>query len=150
MQVPVGVFLDRFGSRAMLLAGSTATAASQLAFAYADSYPTALVARAVVGAGDAMIFTSVMRLVAVWFLVKQAPLVAQLTGQLGQLGSVLAAVPLAFGLQELGWTRTFAFVSVLGMVLLVAAALAVKDSPYPPRPGRLYCCGPGVRLSGCW
>ena len=161
MQVPVGVFLDRFGSRAMLIAGSAAMAVGQLAFAYADSYPTALVARAVVGAGDAMVFISVMRLVAVWFLVKQAPLVAQLTGQLGQLGSVLAAAPLTLGLQELGWTRTFASVSVLGTALLVTAALAVKDSPYRrdgpvriklaalTRSLRLVWGNPGTRL-GLW
>ncbi len=105
-------------------------AAGQLAFAFAQSYPTALLARAVVGAGDAMIFISVMRLVAVWFLVKQAPLVTQLTGQLGQLGSVLAAAPLSVALHQLGWTRTFAAISVVGLVVLVAVALAVKDSPY--------------------
>ena len=161
MQVPVGVFLDRFGSRAMLVAGSLAMAAGQLAFAYAHSYPAALLARAVIGAGDAMVFISVMRLVAVWFLVRQAPLVTQLTGQLGQLGSVLAAAPLTVALHQLGWTRTFAAVSVLGVVVLVGVAFAVKDSPYHhdgavqiklaalTRSLRLVWGNPGTRL-GLW
>jgi sugar phosphate permease len=108
-----------------------------------------------------MVFISVMRLVAVWFLVRQAPTVAQLTGQLGQLGSVLAAAPLTLALHHLGWTRTFAVVSVLGIALMVATALAVKDSPYRDdgpvriklaaltRSLRLVWGNPGTRL-GMW
>ena len=46
MQVPVGVLLDRFGSRRMLLSGLVLMTAGQLAFAYADSFGFAVLARA--------------------------------------------------------------------------------------------------------
>ena len=82
------------------------------------------------GAGDATIFVSVIRLVTLWFLVRQAPMVTQLTGQVGQVGAIIAAAPLAFALHQLGWTRTFALASSLGIVLMVAVAMGVKDSPY--------------------
>jgi len=130
MQVPVGVLLDRYGSRAMLLAGLVLMSAGQLAFAFTTSFGGAVAARAVVGAGDAMIFVSVIRLVTIWFLVRQAPMVTQLTGLTGQLGAIAAAGPLSYLLHELGWTRTFALASSLGLVLLVAVVALVKDSPY--------------------
>ncbi|UFN43595.1 MFS transporter [Nocardioides okcheonensis] len=130
MQVPVGVLLDRFGSRVMLLSGLALMTVGQLAFAFAGSFATAVAARALVGAGDAMIFVSVIRLVTVWFLVRQAPLVTQLTGLTGQLGAIVAAGPLSFLLHQLGWTRAFALTSSVGVVLLVAVVLLVKDSPY--------------------
>lgn len=130
MQIPVGVMLDRFGSRRLLLAGLVGMTAGQLAFAYAESFTVAVLARALLGAGDAMVFVSVIRLVVIWFLVRQAPLVTQLTGQVGQLGAIAAAGPLALALDTLGWTRTFALASSLGVVLMVAVALVVKDSPY--------------------
>ena len=130
MQIPVGVLLDRFGARVMLLTGLVTMTAGQLTFAFATSFPLAVVARAVLGAGDAMIFVSVLRLVTAWFLVRQAPLVTQLTGQAGQLGAILAAGPLAWALHALGWTRTFALSSSVGVVLMVGVALLVKDSPY--------------------
>jgi MFS family permease len=130
MQVPVGVLLDRFGSRALLLAGLLLMVVGQLAFAFSHSFVAAVLARAVLGAGDAMVFVSVLRLVAVWFLVRQAPGVAQLTGQLGQLGAVAAAAPLSWALHTLGWTRAFGGASALGLLLMVAVALLVKDSPY--------------------
>lgn len=130
MQIPVGMLLDRYGARALLLVGLVAMTAGQLVFAFATSFPVAVGARAVLGAGDAMIFVSVLRLVTAWFLVKQAPLVTQLTGQTGQLGALLAAGPLAYALHSFGWTRTFAIASSIGVLLMVAVVLVVKDSPY--------------------
>lgn len=130
MQVPVGVLLDRFGSRTMLLGGLVLMTAGQLVFAFAGSFPAAVAARAAVGAGDAMVFISVIRLVTVWFLVRQAPMVTQVTGLTGQLGAIAAAGPLSYLLRELGWTRAFATTSSIGLVLIVAVALLVKDSPY--------------------
>ena len=130
MQVPVGVLLDRFGSRALLVGGLLLMTAGQFVFAVAESFPVAVLARGVLGAGDAMIFISVMRLVTAWFLVRQAPVVTQLTGVSGQLGAVAAAAPMTLLLQAMGWTGAFALVSAVGVPLLVAVLLVVKDSPY--------------------
>src|SRR5687768_8901222 len=133
MQIPVGVLLDRYGSRRLLLVGLVLMTGGQLAFAFATSFPLAVVARAVLGAGDAMVFVSVIRLIAVWFLVRQAPLITQMTGQVGQLGAIVAAAPLSYALRELGWTRSFAWASSAGVLLMVLVALLVKDSPYRRR-----------------
>jgi len=130
MQVPVGVALDRFGSRRLLLTGLVLMTVGQLAFANVSSFPAAVLSRAIIGAGDAMVFTSVLRLVTAWFLVRQAPLVTQLTGQVGQLGAIIAAAPLSWALHAWGWTPAFAAASSVGVVLMVAVALLVKDSPY--------------------
>ncbi len=130
MQVPVGVLLDRYGSRAMLVWGLSLMTVGQLGFAFSESFAAAVASRAVLGAGDAMVFVSVIRLVTVWFLVRQAPMVTQLTGLTGQLGAIAAAGPLAYLLHALGWTRAFALTSSVGVVLLVAVLALVKDSPY--------------------
>ena len=130
MQVPVGVLLDRFGSRAMLIWGLSLMTVGQLGFAFSESFAAAVTARAVLGAGDAMVFVSVIRLVTVWFLVRQAPMVTQLTGLSGQLGAIAAAGPLSYLLHAFGWTRAFALTSSVGVVLLVAVLALVKDSPY--------------------
>jgi len=161
LQVPIGVLLDRFGSRLLLLGGLALMTAGQLAFAVVSSFPLAVLARALVGAGDAAIFVSVIRLVSLWFLVRQAPLVTQLTGQLGQLGAIAAAAPLSLALHHLGWTRSFGLASSAGVVGMVGVALLVKDSPYArgevarvkmralARTLRLVWGNPGTRL-GMW
>ncbi|MEO6791368.1 MAG: MFS transporter, partial [Ornithinibacter sp.] len=102
----------------------------QMWFAFAGSFGVGIAARVLLGAGDAMVFTSLLRLVAVWFRVKQAPFVTQLTGMVGQLGAVAAATPLAAALATWGWTRSFATAASIGVVLAVALLVVVKDSPY--------------------
>ena len=130
MQVPVGVALDRFGSRILIISGLVCMTVGQLWFAVADSFAMGLGARALIGAGDAMVFTAVLRLVALWFLVRQAPVITQLTGMVGQMGAVAAAVPLSAALHGLGWTRTYTLAASLGVILLFGAFAVIKDSPY--------------------
>lgn len=130
MQVPVGALLDRFGSRAMLAGGLLLMSLGQVVFAFASSFPAGIGARVLIGTGDAMVFTSVLRLVALWFPPMRTPMVTQLTGTVGQLGALAAAGPLAASLASLGWTRTFVLASATGLVLAVALFAVVQDSPY--------------------
>jgi MFS family permease len=67
MQIPVGVLLDRFGPQRLLVAGSVFMTVAQLGFAFTGSYAGALAARVVLGMGDAMVFISVLRIIASWF-----------------------------------------------------------------------------------
>lgn len=129
MQIPVGLMVHRFGSRSVLLVGTTLLTVAQAGFALASSYPAALVARVFVGMGDAMTFICVLRLVATWFPARRVPLVTQLTGTLGQLGAVLAAVPMTWALSSLGWTKAYLLAASLGLALAVAVLLVLHDSP---------------------
>ncbi|NEK85023.1 MFS transporter [Blastococcus saxobsidens] len=129
LQVPVGVALDRFGSRRMILAGALTMAAGQLALALAVDVPTAVAARVLVGAGDAMTFISVLRVVSLWFPGRTVPLVTQLTGILGQLGSVVAAYPLVALLHGTSWEATFLGAAATGVLVAVLVLVALRDSP---------------------
>lgn len=129
MQIPVGLMLDRFGSRRIMLTGLLTLTAAQSLFAVADTYGVALVARLFVGMGDAMIFVCVLRLVNTWFAPRRIPLVTQLTGVLGQLGGIIAAVPMTLALRELGWTTAYLLAAAVGIVMLVALLAFVRDSP---------------------
>ncbi|WP_185976264.1 nitrate/nitrite transporter [Mycolicibacterium sp. 018/SC-01/001] len=128
-QIPAGLLLDRYGSRALILAGATLMAAGQLTLALTASLPVAIGARAVVGLGDAMTFISVLRLVPRWFAPRRVPLVTQLTGICGQLGQVLSAVPFLALLSASGWTPAYASAAALGALVLVLVAVLVRNAP---------------------
>ncbi|GAB3196653.1 MFS transporter [Nocardioides hungaricus] len=129
MQIPVGLLVDRFGSRSVLLTGTVLLTAGQAGFALADGYATALAARVLVGMGDAMTFICVLRLVSSWFPARRIPLMTQLTGTLGQLGAVLAAVPMTWALGRLGWTAAYLLAASVGVLLAIAVLLLLHDSP---------------------
>lgn len=128
-QIPAGVLLDRFGSRAMILTGGALMVIGQLTLAFTTSLPVAVAARAVVGLGDAFTFISVLRLVPHWFPDRQVPLVSQLTGISGQLGQVLSAVPFLGLLTAPGWTHAFAAVSAFGVLSLMLTIALVRNTP---------------------
>lgn len=130
MQVPVGVLLDRYGSRRLLLAGGALMVAGQLMFAVAGDVPLAVAARVLVGLGDAMTFISVLRIVAFWFPGRRNPLLVQLTGTVGQLGAVLGAVPLVLLLHRAGWTPAFLTAAALGATVVLLVLVAVRDTPH--------------------
>jgi MFS family permease len=129
LQVPVGVLLDRFGSLRLIVTGALLMAGGQALMAVADGVTGAVGARVLVGAGDAMTFISVLRLVPQWFPSKRVPVVTQLTGLTGQLGQVLSAVPLALVLAGPGWTPAFLGAAGAGVFVAILAAVALHDAP---------------------
>ncbi|MBM9461011.1 MFS transporter [Nocardioides sp. zg-536] len=129
MQIPVGLLVDRFGPRRVLLTGSVLMLLGQTAFALASTFPVALAARVCVGVGDAMTFICVLRLVTTWFAPRRIPLMTQVTGMLGQLGAVVAALPMTWALGQLGWTRSYLLAASVGLVLAVALLAVVHDGP---------------------
>jgi MFS family permease len=129
MQVPVGLLVDRYGSRAVLLTGTLLMTLAQTGFALAESYPLALLARVFVGMGDAMTFICVLRLVSSWFPPRRIPFVTQVTGTLGQAGALVAAIPMTWALGHLGWTRAYLLAASVGVLLGLVGLVVLHDSP---------------------
>jgi MFS family permease len=129
LQIPVGLLVDRFGPRAVLLTGATVLTLAQTGFAFADSYPLALLARLFVGMGDAMTFICVLRLVNTWFGVRRIPLITQLTGMIGQAGAIIAAIPMTIALSHLGWTKAYLLAASVGVAVVLGLLVVVHDAP---------------------
>jgi MFS family permease len=133
MQVPTGLLVDRFGPRKVLTAAALLMGLGQVLFAVASSYPLGLLARAVLGFGDAMTFISLLRLASAHFPARRYALVVSLTAALGGLGNLIATVPLSLLLRESGWTPTFL---ITGLVTFAYAlvTLRLRDTPSGPAP----------------
>ncbi|HUY51059.1 MAG TPA: MFS transporter [Streptosporangiaceae bacterium] len=121
MQVPTGLLADRYGPRRLLIAAAATMALAQLVFAVTPSYPAALLARAILGCGDALTFVSVLRFAAQDFAPRRFPLAVAVTSMLGLGGNIVATIPLTLLLRSAGWTPTFAGVGVVSLATGVAA-----------------------------
>ncbi|MDQ1597050.1 MAG: hypothetical protein QOI70_474 [Microbacteriaceae bacterium] len=136
LQIPVGVLLDRVGPKVLIASGAILMLVGQTTLAVAPTIGVAIVGRILVGAGDALTFISVIRLLASWFNGRLLPQVLQWTGNIGQLGQVLSAIPLSIVLHQFGWTPAFlsaaalsALVAVLVIVLLSNGHPNVSTGP---------------------
>jgi MFS family permease len=129
LQVPVGVSVDRLGPRRLIATGAVVMAAGQTLLALTHALGLAILARALVGAGDAMTFVSLLRLVNTWFPPHRVPIVTQLTGMVGQLGQLLSAVPLVALLHHGGWSTAYLSIASLGILACVLAVLGIRDAP---------------------
>lgn len=130
LQIPVGVMLDRVGPKALIVTGGVLLALGQFVVAFSPPViGVAIVGRVFVGAGDAMTFISVIRLLPSWFRGPILPQVSQWTGNVGQLGQILSAVPLSLILHGSGWSPAFVSAASLSVVAVVVVVLVVSESP---------------------
>ncbi|MGY2747081.1 MFS transporter [Arthrobacter sp. UYCu723] len=152
LQIPVGVLVDRLGSRVMIAAGALLMGLGQLELAFADSIPGGVLGRVLVGAGDAMTFIAVIRLIPLWFAPARVPLLTQLTGMSGQLGQLFSVVPFAIILHSAGWTPAFLTLAAMSALAVVLVLVLLQDLP-PGHPAPEPSQGlraTGVSLSHAW
>ncbi|WP_417218998.1 MFS transporter [Arthrobacter sp.] len=129
LQIPVGLMIDKFGSRRLIIFGAVLMAIGQMLLALATSVPAGLVGRFFVGAGDAMTFVSVIRLISAWFPGYRVPMLTQFTGMVGQLGQLLSLVPFVALLHWAGWAPSFLSLAALCVIAFVLSLVAVRDQP---------------------
>lgn len=132
LQIPVGILLDRVGASAMVLGGAVLMIIGQVAMATVADVWLAILARVLVGAGDACTFISVMRMLPEWFAVRQLPTVSQLTGLIGQAGQLVSVTPLAILVGVAGWTNGFLGLAAAGLLVTIVGAVVLRDRPGAP------------------
>jgi MFS family permease len=128
-QLPGGLLVDRWGSRTVLVLGGALLAAGQLLLAFAPTLPYVVLARVVVGAGDAVMFVAVLGLIPHWFAARRVPVITQLTGILGQIGQILSAVPFLALLHTRGWTTAFAAAAAASALAAALSLAVVRNGP---------------------
>lgn len=136
MQIPVGLMVDRLGTRKVLMLGVVLFTLGQFGFAFSHSYPMALGSRALLGCGDAMTFISVLRLGSRWFPARRGPMIAQVAALFGMAGNLVSTLVIARALHSAGWTTTFAGSALGGVAVLGLVLFFLKDHPkgFEPAP----------------
>ena len=117
MQVPTGVLVDTLGPRRIMLLGGIVSFIGSLWFGLAESLTHALIGRTLVGLGVSVTFIAMLKIIALSFEERRFASLTGLGVFVGNIGSVLAGVPLAFAATELGWRNVFVAVAVASLVL---------------------------------
>ncbi|MCU4744067.1 MFS transporter [Natronoglomus mannanivorans] len=129
MQIPTGVLADRIGPRRTAAVGAVVMNAGAIWFALATTYPSALVARGLVGLGGSVVFVCILRFCANWYRADEFATMSGLTFAVSGIGGILATTPLAVAVDVGGWRTTTAALGVFGLAFAAVAFAVVHDTP---------------------
>lgn len=129
MQIPTGILVDTMGPRRVVAIGGLIAGIGSMMFGMADSLAAASVGRILVGLGVSVTFISLLKLNASWFHDRHFATMTGATILMGNVGSLLAAAPLAWALGFVSWRTVFVAVGALSLLLAVLDWWLVRNQP---------------------
>lgn len=128
MQIPVGLMLDRFGSRFLLTLATLICAVGTLIFACSHLLWVAQIGRFMVGFGSAFAFVGVLKVASVWLPPARFGMIAGLTTSLGMVGGMFGGNLIVALVNELGWQATMYGSAVFGIALTAVIWGYMRDA----------------------
>src|SRR5579872_555736 len=129
MQIPVGVLVDSWGARRLLIWGSVSAALGTFIFGATHDFAIACAGRALVGGATAVGWLVVLKLATHWFPSHRFAMLTGLGLFFGNIGALGAQVPLRIAIEHFGW-RGVVLGSASAILLVgVLAWAVVKDDP---------------------
>lgn len=129
MQIPAGLLVDRYGVKRVVLFSMAASSLGSAAFALAPNLLDVFAARLIVACGDALVFTALLKLVALSFRDERFGIMSGISQVSGYVGGVMATTPLAAAVSGFGWRACFIFIACVGAANLAFAFLVLKPDP---------------------
>lgn len=126
-QLPLGVLLDRFGSRRVESALLIFAAAGALLFSRADTLTGLIIGRALIGLGVSACLMAAFKAFSSWLPVERLPLANGIQMVSGGLGALAATTPVQAALQVTDWRGVFAGLSVLTLIAALVVFLVVPE-----------------------
>jgi sugar phosphate permease len=132
MQIPVGLYLDRVGPRALMTALSLIAVAGAALFAYGESSAALIVGRLLLGVGMACNLMGPLKLIATWFSPLYFATLSAIFVSVGTAGNIAAATPLVWLTGWFGWRATFLLFAMGNLVIALLFYLVARDHPEDP------------------
>ena len=126
-QIPLGLLLDRFGPRRTNGALLVLAAAGGLAFAWAESFESLVLARALIGLGVSACLMATIQAFVLWFPPERTGTMIALAYSMGGLGAITASAPLEAALGHFTWREIFVFLSACTLTLAAFMAFWVPE-----------------------
>jgi predicted MFS family arabinose efflux permease len=126
-QLPLGVLLDRFGSRKTEASLLLFAAVGAFIFATADSVPGLIIGRALIGFGVSSCLMGAFTAFVIWFPKERLPLVNGIQVAVGGLGALTGTMPVEAALQIIDWRMVFTLLAVLTLGVAVAIFFIVPE-----------------------
>lgn len=133
-QVPVGVGIDRYGPRAIILWSAALAVLGCVLFGLGQSATSLIVARLFMGLGCSSFFMAPLVLYARWYPPQRFSVLAGIQQGVGTIGTLVATAPLAYLAAQIGWRASFFSVGVVAVIACVLVFALIRDNPPGAKP----------------
>ncbi|MGD8242718.1 MAG: MFS transporter [Desulfobacterales bacterium] len=137
-QLPLGVLLDRFGSRRIEALLLLFAATGAFVFSRSETLTGLVVGRAFIGFGVSACLMAAFKAFAMWFPAPQLPLINGIQMTSGGLGALSATAPVEFLLGLMGWRAVFVILALVTLVVALIVFLVVPDKQENKSPDSLH------------
>jgi MFS family permease len=127
IQLPLGVWLDRYGPRRVQAVLLSIAAAGAALFATADGFVALALGRGLIGLGVAGALMAGLKAIVLWFPPERIALANGWFIMLGALGAVTATAPAEIVLAHLGWRGLFAVLAAVTAASAIVILLVVPE-----------------------
>jgi len=128
VQIPIGILIDRYGPKRVMLATAVVAVAGTVLFALAPSASVLIAARALMGLGCSTFFMAPLVIYARRFPPERFAGLTSIQMGGANLGTLAATAPLAASSAAIGWRGSFLVVAAITVALTLVIVFAVpKD-----------------------
>ncbi|MBX9804583.1 MAG: MFS transporter [Alphaproteobacteria bacterium] len=127
MQIPVGILLDRFNPRYVIFAFAVTCGLATLAFTYTDNFYVAIFSRFLVGAGSAVGFLGVSKVVSEWFPKDQYARMIGYSFTFGLMGAIFGGKPVSLLIETYSWQTVAVTLAAFSILIGCGTFLAFRS-----------------------
>lgn len=129
MQIPSGLLVDKIGPRRLSAIACFVSGIGVLIFAWGPNIWYAYAGRFLIGASVAVAFVSCMKLAGHWFPTNKFATVTGVALLMGNVGGVMAGVPLSEAVSGMGWRMAMGASGAITLLTALVIWLVVRDDP---------------------
>ena len=127
MQLPLGIWLDKYGPRRTESALLLCAAAGAVVFATSATLTGLWIGRALIGIGVSACLVASFKAYRQWFALEQQPQLASWMLVAGTAGALTATLPVTLALPLVGWRGVFWIVAALLVAVSAAIFFLLRD-----------------------
>ena len=127
MQLPLGIWLDKYGARRTESALLLVAAIGAVVFATSTSLAGLWIGRALIGIGVSACLMAALKAYRQWFALEQQPQLASWMLVAGTAGALTATLPVTLALPLIGWRGVFWIVAALLLIVSAAIFFLLRD-----------------------
>ncbi|MFV9875367.1 MAG: MFS transporter [Rickettsiales endosymbiont of Dermacentor nuttalli] len=138
IQIPIGVFLDKYGPKFIALCVLICVVGN-LTFLFSNNWIIALIGRFCIGLGSVAGFLGATKVISMSFLSKYFSYMVSLTFTVGYMGAIYGGKPIALLVDKFGWEYVLIGLSFVGLLIaLFIISLNIKYDETEKYEGSIY------------